>query len=96
MVVGRSSVQDLFQGAERTRLMAFIGMTLGLCPPAATLIGGQLNVQIGWQAGFVLMAVLSVLLLVAAWWGAAFSGQIARHPKPLTCRHGKGLRPARA
>lgn len=69
MVVGRSSVQDLFQGAERTRVMAFIGMTLGLCPPAATLIGGQLHVQIGWQAGFVLMAVLSVLLLVAAWWG---------------------------
>ena len=69
MVVGRSSVQDLFEGAQRTRVMAYIGMTLGLCPPAATLIGGQLHVHAGWQAGFVLMAVLSVVLLVAAWWG---------------------------
>lgn len=69
MVVGRSSVQDLFKGAERTRVMAWIGMTLGLCPPAATLIGGQLHVHVGWQANFVLMAVLSVLLLLAAWWG---------------------------
>ena len=69
MVVGRSSVQDLFQGAERTRVMAYIGMMLGLCPPAATLIGGQLHVHLGWQANFVLMAVLSLLLFVAAWWG---------------------------
>ena len=69
MVVGRSSVQDLFEGAERTRVMAYIGMTMGLCPPAATLIGGQLHVLLGWQANFVLMAVLSVLLLAAAWWG---------------------------
>ena len=69
MVVGRSSVQDLFEGAQRTRVMAFIGMTLGLCPPTATLIGGQLHVRLGWQAGFVLMAVLSVFLLVAAWRG---------------------------
>lgn len=69
MVVGRSSVQDLFQGAERTRVMAYIGMTLGLCPPAATLIGGQLHVRVGWQANFVLMAVLAVFLLLAAWRG---------------------------
>ena len=69
MVVGRSSVQDLFQGPERTRVMAYIGMTLGLCPPTATLIGGQLHVHVGWQANFVLMAVLAVLLLAAAWWG---------------------------
>ena len=69
MVVGRSSVQDLFEGPERTRVMAWIGMTLGLCPPAATLIGGQLHVLLGWQANFVLMALLSVLLLAAAWWG---------------------------
>lgn len=69
MVVGRSTVQDMFQGAERTRVMAYIGMTLGLCPPVATLIGGQLHVLLGWQANFVLMAALSVLLLAAAWWG---------------------------
>lgn len=69
MVVGRSSVQDLFEGAERTRVMAYIGMMLGLCPPAATLIGGQVHVHLGWQANFVLMAVLALLLLVAAWWG---------------------------
>ena len=40
MAVGRAMVQDLFQGPERTRVMAYIGMAMGLCPPLATIIGG--------------------------------------------------------
>jgi DHA1 family bicyclomycin/chloramphenicol resistance-like MFS transporter len=69
MVVGRALVQDLFQGPERTRVMAWIGMAMGLCPPGAAIIGGQLHVRLGWQAGFVLMAVLAAVLIVAAWRG---------------------------
>lgn len=69
MVVGRSMVQDLFAGPQRTRVMAYIGMALGLCPPLATLIGGQIHVRYGWQTNFVLMAVLAAVLLLAAWWG---------------------------
>jgi MFS transporter, DHA1 family, multidrug resistance protein len=69
MVVGRSMVQDLFTGAQRTRVMAYIGMALGMCPPLATLIGGQVHVRLGWQTNFVLLAVLAALLLVAAGWG---------------------------
>ena len=61
MVVSRSMVQDLFTGPQRTRVMAYIGMALGMCPPLATLIGGQIHVRLGWQANFV--------LLVAAWLG---------------------------
>ena len=69
MVIGRAMVQDLFTGSERTRMMAFVGMTMGVCPPLATLVGGQLHVRFGWQANFVLMAVLAAVLLVSAWWG---------------------------
>lgn len=69
MVVGRAMVQDLYSGRERTRMMAFIGMTMGVCPPLATLVGGQLHVRFGWQANFVLMTVLGLALLLAAWWG---------------------------
>ena len=65
MVVSRSMVQDLFSGPQRTRVMAYIGMALGMCPPLATLIGGQIHVRWGWQVNFVLLAVLAALLLVA-------------------------------
>ncbi|MGS5088514.1 multidrug effflux MFS transporter [Hydrogenophaga sp. A37] len=69
MVVGRAMVQDLFEGPERTRVMAYVGMAMGLCPPLATIIGGQLHVRLGWQANFVLMAGLAAVLFVAAWRG---------------------------
>ena len=79
MVVSRSMVQDLFTGPQRTRVMAYIGMALGMCPPLATLIGGQIHVRYGWQANFALLAVLAVLLLVAAWLGLP---RVAQPPPP--------------
>jgi len=69
MVVGRSMVQDLFEGPARTRVMAYIGMTLGLCPPLASLIGGQIHVHLGWQTNFAILAALALVLLLAAWRG---------------------------
>jgi MFS transporter, DHA1 family, multidrug resistance protein len=69
MVVGRAMVQDLFDGPERTRVMAYVGMAMGLCPPLATIIGGQLHVRLGWQANFVVMACIAAGLFVAAWRG---------------------------
>jgi DHA1 family bicyclomycin/chloramphenicol resistance-like MFS transporter len=69
MVVGRAAVQDLFHGPQRTRVMAYVGMTLGLCPPTGTVVGGQIHEALGWQANFVGVAALGVLLFAAAWWG---------------------------
>ena len=65
-VVGRALVQDLFQGPDRTRVMGWVGMTMGLCPPTATLVGGYVHVHLGWQGNFVLIGVLSLLLMAAA------------------------------
>lgn len=67
MVIGRAMVQDLFSGQERTRVMAFVGMSMGVCPPLAMLLGGQLHVRLGWEANFLLMAALGVALFAAAW-----------------------------
>lgn len=67
MVVGRAMVQDLFEGSQRTRVMAYIGMAMGLCPPLATIVGGQIHVQLGWQANFVLVAIAAVMLFAAGW-----------------------------
>jgi DHA1 family bicyclomycin/chloramphenicol resistance-like MFS transporter len=67
MVVGRAMVQDLYAGPERTRVMAYIGMAMGLCPPLATIVGGHVHVLLGWQANFVLLGVLAFALLVVGW-----------------------------
>jgi MFS transporter, DHA1 family, multidrug resistance protein len=67
MVVGRATVQDLFKGPQRTRVMAYIGMVMGCCPPAATIIGGHLHEAFGWRANFILMAIVSIALVALAW-----------------------------
>ncbi len=69
VVVGRAMVQDLFDGPQRTRIMAYMGMVMGLVPPFATLVGGQIHVRLGWEANFVLAAVAAVVCLAAAWRG---------------------------
>ena len=67
MVVGRAMVQDLFRGPERTRVMAYIGMAMGLCPPLATIVGGQIHVQFGWRANFILLVLMCLALLLTGW-----------------------------
>lgn len=71
MVIGRALVQDFFQGPERTRVLAYVGMAMGVMPPTATLLGGQLHVHLGWQANFVLSTLLAAGLWLAAWRGLA-------------------------
>ncbi len=68
-VVGRAMVQDRFEGPQRTKVMAYIGMAMGLSPPLAAVVGGALHVRFGWQANFILVMALALLMLVAAWRG---------------------------
>lgn len=65
-VVGRAMVQDQFQGSQRTKVMAYVGMSMGLSPPFAAVIGGQMHVRFGWQSNFILVMVVALVLLVAA------------------------------
>lgn len=67
MVVGRSMVQDLFEGPERTKVMAYVGMSLGCVPPLASITGGQIHVHWGWHANFFLLMLLAALLTFWAW-----------------------------
>lgn len=67
MVVGRASVQDLFEGPDRTRVMAYVGMAMGLSAPISTVLGGQLHTLWGWQSIFVTLALLALGLALLAW-----------------------------
>lgn len=77
IVAGRAGLQDLFDGPQRTRVLGYVGMAMGLCPPLATVVGGQLHVRVGWQASFVLATMLAMGLWVAAWRGLHVLGRKA-------------------
>jgi MFS transporter, DHA1 family, multidrug resistance protein len=67
IVAGRASIQDLFTGPQRTRVLGYTGMAMGITPPLATVVGGQLHERVGWASNFVLMSVLTLALLVVSW-----------------------------
>ena len=69
MVVGRSMVQDLFEGEARTRVMAYVGMAMGCIPPFSTLMGGNIHVYVGWRWNFVLIGCIAAGMWVWAWRG---------------------------
>lgn len=55
-------------------------MMMGVCPPLAMLIGGQLHTRLGWQANFWLIAALAVALFVAALKGLPSSRPLRPQP----------------
>ncbi len=75
MVIGRAMVQDFFAPSERTRIMAYLGMTMGVIPPLATILGGYLHVHLGWRSNFLLLTCLAAALLIAAWRGLPASSR---------------------
>ncbi|MGB7180615.1 MAG: multidrug effflux MFS transporter [Burkholderiaceae bacterium] len=78
MVVGRAIIQDTFAAATRTRVMAFVGVVMGSCPPLGTLIGGQLHVYFGWRSTFIVIAALGIALVVASLMGLAPGRPLSR------------------
>lgn len=67
LVVGRTVIRDLFEGAEAQRLMGHIGMVFAVAPAVAPIVGGWLQASFGWRAVFVLLAVLAAALWLACW-----------------------------
>ncbi len=64
---GSVAIEAILAASPTTRVMAYIGMAMGLCPPLATIVGGQIHVSFGWQANFVLLVVLCLILLLTGW-----------------------------
>lgn len=63
IAVARALVQDVFEGADRTRVLAYTGIAMGVTGPMGAVAGGYLHVNLGWQATFLAIAVLGTALL---------------------------------
>lgn len=68
MVVGQAVVRDLLQGANAQRMLAQIMMVFGIAPAVAPVIGGHLDVHLGWQANFLFLAGVAIALISLTLW----------------------------
>lgn len=56
IVICRSIVRDLFDMQESARMYSFLMLVMGLAPITAPLIGGQLLLNFGWRAIFIVLS----------------------------------------
>ncbi len=69
VIVSRTVIRDVFEGAQAQRLMSRVMMIFGLAPAIAPIAGGAL-LQIGpWQVIFGFMALLGLLLVAMVCFG---------------------------
>lgn len=64
IAISRAIVRDLYTGETSARIMNMIGMILGIGPALAPTLGGVTMELFGWQAIFILMLGLGVVIAV--------------------------------
>jgi DHA1 family bicyclomycin/chloramphenicol resistance-like MFS transporter len=67
MVVGRTIIRDRFSGPEAQTVMSYTTVVFGLAPVLAPILGGWLEVVLGWRSVFGFLSAFGFLLLVACW-----------------------------
>jgi DHA1 family bicyclomycin/chloramphenicol resistance-like MFS transporter len=65
MVVGRAMIRDRFSGPEAQTVMSYTTVVFGLAPVLAPILGGWLEVVLGWRSVFGFLSAFGFLLLVA-------------------------------
>jgi DHA1 family bicyclomycin/chloramphenicol resistance-like MFS transporter len=66
-VIARALVRDLFEREQMARTMAWIGTALALAPAVAPVIGGNVEVWLGWRANFVVVTLFGIIVLYICW-----------------------------
>lgn len=92
-VISRAIVRDLYDGAAAAQVMAAIGMALAVAPAVGPLLGGYLDVWIGWRAVFGFQVLCGAAITAIA---LTTLSETNRHPDPAATDPVPLLRNARA
>lgn len=65
--VARAVVRDLFDGHRAAQVMATLGMALTIAPAVGPVLGGYLDVWVGWRAIFLFQTGFGVLTTLITW-----------------------------
>jgi DHA1 family bicyclomycin/chloramphenicol resistance-like MFS transporter len=68
MVISRAAVRDIFAREDTARAMAVIAMAATLAPVFAPILGGYVDVWLGWRANFLILVVGALGVVIFAIW----------------------------
>lgn len=64
-VVGRAVVRDMFEGKAAVKAFSLLGSAIALAPAAGPALGGLIQEAFGWQANFLALALMAVIITAA-------------------------------
>ena len=67
LVVALAIVRDCFSGNDSAKVYSFLNCGLATSPLFAPIIGSYLVVFFNWQAGFVFLTLLGMIILIISW-----------------------------
>lgn len=62
-VLSRAVIRDMYEPGEAASKLGYVSMAMALAPMLGPMLGGALEMLFGWRAGFVLYAVMGLILL---------------------------------
>lgn len=63
-LISLSSTRDFEQAQERAKILSYISMIVSISPIFAPVIGSLIFAYLGWQANFIVMAIMALILLL--------------------------------
>ncbi len=88
-VVGRAVVRDVYGREQAARVLAYMGVAMALAPAIGPIIGGFLQVWLGWRANLWLLAGFGAASLIGV---ATLLAETNRHMDSSAVRPGQLLR----
>ena len=64
-IVVLCAFRRLFEENERIRMMSIYMVVIAIAPAIAPIVGGYLQARLGWEANFLVISALAVLIFVA-------------------------------
>ena len=71
IVAGRAMIRDIYAGHQAQRVMSMVTMMFGLAPAIAPIIGGWLEVWLGWRSIFIFLALFAATLCAGCYYKLA-------------------------
>ena len=67
VIVGRAVIRDLYEGPQAQKLLGLVTMIFAFAPAVAPVIGGWIQVMLGWRGVFGFMVAIGTALGLAAY-----------------------------
>jgi len=64
--IGRAAVRDIYGRERAARMLSYMGMVMALAPAFGPILGGFLEVWLGWRANFVALVLFALIILTAS------------------------------